>query len=139
MKARFGFDKIEQRITRDEKLLFTMVSYVITLIIFINLIVFQSPILSLPASAIYFLINGIFLGHAFFKKEDTFFRLMFGILLLIMLLGFVGWLAVIIYNLDVIRFTLGLFIVATLSSLLNKKVKNKNATYQTGVRQDSTL
>lgn len=103
-----------------------MVSYVVILIIFINLSVFQSPILSLPASAIYFLINGIFLGHAFFKKEDTFFRLMFGILLLIMLLGFVGWLAVIIYNLDVIWFTLVLFIVATLSSMINKRVKIKN-------------
>ena len=128
MKARFGFDKIEQRITHDEKLLFTMVSYVVILIVFINLSEFQSPILSLPASAIYFLINGIFLGHAFFKKEDTFFRLMFGTLLLIMLLGFIGWLAVIIYNLDVIRFTLVLSIVATLSSLLNRRVKNKNVT-----------
>lgn len=128
MKIRSGFDKIELRITRDEKMLFTLVSYVVVLAIFLNLSEFQSPILSLPASAIYFLINGIFLGHAFFKKEDTFFRLMFGTLLLIMLLGFIGWLAVIIYNLDVIRFTLVLSIVATLSSLLNRRVKNKNVT-----------
>lgn len=125
MEIKFGFDKIEQRITRDEKLLFTMISYVVILIIFINLSQFQSPILGLLASAIYFLINGIFLGHIFFKKETAFFRLILGLLLLVMLLGFVGWLAVVIYNLDVIKFTLVLFIVATLSSLLNKKVKNK--------------
>jgi hypothetical protein len=126
MKTRFGFDKIEQWITRDEKLLFTMVSYIVILIIFINLSRVQSPILSLPASVIYFLINGIFLGQAFFKKETTFFRLLFGILLLIMLLGLAGWLAVIIYNLDIIRSTSVLFIVATLSSLINKRGKIKN-------------
>ena len=128
METKFGFDKIEQRITRDEKLLFTMISYFVILIIFINLSQFQSPILGLLASAIYFLINGIFLGHAFFKKETAFFRLILGLLLLVMLLGFVGWLAVVIYNLDVIMFTLVLFVAATLSSLLNKKVKNKYGT-----------
>jgi len=128
LETKFGFDKIEQRITRDEKLLFTMISYVVILIIFINLSQFESLILGLLASTIYFLINGIFLGNTFFKKETAFFRLMFGLLLLIMLLGFVGWLAVVIYNLDVIKFTLVLFIVATLSSLLNKKVKNKYGT-----------
>lgn len=128
METKFGFDKIEQRITRDEKLLFTMISYFVILIIFINLSQFQSPILGLLASAIYFLINGIFLGHIFFKKETAFFRLILGLLLLVMLLGFVGWLAVVIYNLDVIMFTLVLFVAATLSSLLNKKVKNKYGT-----------
>lgn len=128
MKARFGFDKIEQRINHDEKLLFTMISYVAILLIFINLNEFESPILGLPASAIYFLINGIFLGHAFFEKETTFFRLILGLLLLIMLLGFVSWFAVVIYNLDLIRLTLVLLIVATFSSLINKKVKNKNVT-----------
>jgi hypothetical protein len=104
-----------------------MISYIVTLTIFINLSEFQYPVLGLLASAVYFLINGIFLGHAFFEKETAFFRLMFGTLLLVMLLGFVGWLAVIIHNLDVIRFTLVLLITATLSSLLNRRVKNKNA------------
>ena len=102
-----------------------MISYVVVLTIFINLSRFQSPILGLLASAIYFLINGIFLGHVFFEKETAFFRLMLGFLLLVMLLGFVGWLAVVIYNLDITRFTLVLLIVATLSSLLNKRVKSK--------------
>jgi len=128
MKTRSGFDKIEQRITRDERMLFTMISYVVILLIFLNLSEFQSPILSLPASAIYFLINGIFLGHAFFKKEEAFFRIILGTLLLIMLLGFIGWLAIIIYNLDVTRFALVLFITATLSSLINRRMKNKNVT-----------
>jgi len=128
MRIKSGFDKIEQLITRDEKLFFTAISYVITLAIFINVSGFQSPVLGLLASAIYFLINGIFLGQAFFKEETAFFRLMFGLLLLFMLLGFVGWLAVVIHNLDITRFTLVLLITATISSLLNKTVKNKHGT-----------
>ena len=120
--------KVETLVAQDQKLIFTLASYVLILIIYINLNLLQSSILGLAASVLYFLINGIFLGRAFFEKEPAFFRLMFGVLLLIMLLGFVGWLAVIIYNLDVTRFTLVLFIAATLSSLLNKRVKNKNVT-----------
>jgi len=124
----FQLNKLEKLIIHDQKLLFTLTSYVLILAIYINLNAFQSWALGIVASIMYFLINGIFLGNAFFKKEDTFFRLMFGILLLIMLLGFVSWLVVISYNLDVIRFTLALFIVATLSSLINRRVKNKNVT-----------
>jgi len=121
------FHKLEKTIAHDKKLLFTLCSFDLTLGIYSNLSFFQSPVVGIMTSFLYFLINGIFLGHAFFEKEDAFFRLMLGILLLIMLLGFVGWLAVIIYNLDVFRFTLVLFVVATLSSLLNRKVKNKVA------------
>jgi len=124
----FQLSKLETSIAQDQKLLFTLASYVLILAIYVNLNVFQFSVLGIVASILYFSINGIFLGHAFFEKEPLLFRLMFGMLLLIMLLGFVGWLVMIIYNLDVIRFTLVLFIVATVSSLTNKRVKNKNAT-----------
>jgi len=126
--ASFQLKKLEKLIIHDKKLLFTLTSYVLILAIYMNLNAFQSWALGIVASIMYFLINGIFLGNAFFKKEDTFFRLMFGLLLLIMLLGFVSWLAVIIYNLDILRFTLVLFIVTTLSSLINRMVKNKYGT-----------
>ena len=122
------FSKLEKLIARDQKLLFTLTSYILILVIYINLNALEYSAVGVVASIMYFLINGTFLGHAFFEKEDLLFRLMFGILLLIMLLGFVGWLAVIIYNLDVVRFTLVLFIVTTLSSLLNRGMKNKNVT-----------
>lgn len=113
---------------QDQKLTFTLTSYVLILIIYVNLNTLQSSALGLAVSALYFFIDGIFLGHAFFEKEAAFLRLMFGILLLTMLLGFVGYLAIIIYNLDVVRFTLVLFVTATLSSLLNRRVKHKNVT-----------
>ena len=128
MSSSFQLSKLDTWITQDQKLLFTLTSYGLILAIYINLNAFHSSVLGIVASVLYFLINGIFLGHAFFEQEATFFRLIFGVLLLIMLLGFVGLLAVIVYNLDVIRFTLVLFIAATLSSLLNRRVKNRNAT-----------
>ena len=121
------FHKLENFIVHDPKLLFTLTSYVLVLAIYTNLNV-KSPTIGIVASILYFLINGIFLAHAFFEKEDVFFRLMFGVLLLIMLLGFVGWLIMLIYNLDAPRFTLVLIIVATLSSLLNRRMKYKNVT-----------
>lgn len=128
MESKFRYRKLEESIVHDHNFIFTIFSFLLILIIYLNLSFTSSPIIGTAASLAYFMINGIFLGHAFFEKEAPFFRLMFGTLLLIMLLGFVGWLAVIIYNLDVTRFTLVLFIAATLSSLLNKRVKNKNVT-----------
>jgi hypothetical protein len=128
MKGISHFLRLQKLIVRDHNFIFTISSFLLILIIYSNLIFASSPIIGTAATLAYFMINGIFLGHAFFEKETPLFRLMFGTLLLIMLLGFVGLLAVIIYNLDIIRFTLVLFIVTTISSLINRKVKNKNVT-----------
>jgi hypothetical protein len=122
------FYKLENLIVHDPKFLFTLTSYVLILAIYTNLHTFKSPSIGIAAFILYFLINETFLEHGFFKKEDVFFRLIFGVLLLIMLLGFVGWFIMIIYNLDAPKFSLVLFIVSTLSSLLNKRMKLKNAT-----------
>jgi hypothetical protein len=125
LKTQIKLNEIEQRITNDKKLLFTITSYAVVLLMLLNQNTLQSPVLGLPASTIYFLINGIFLGNALFKKETAFFRLTLGILLLLLLLGFTGWLAVITHILDLTRFTLVLITVATISSLLNKRMKSK--------------
>lgn len=118
--------EIETLMARDQKFVFTMTSFVLTLLMYINLNALQSPVLGFAASVVYSWINGTFLGRAFFEKETAFFRLILGVLLLVLLLGFIGWLAVIIYNLDVFRFTVVLFIAAAFSSLLNRKVKGNN-------------
>jgi len=123
-----SFDFIEKSIVQDKNFLYTIVSYSVVLAIFVNLNIFQSPLIGSITSVIYFVINAIFLGNAFFGKENAFFRVVFGVLLLTMLLGFVGWLTLIIYNLDVIRCTLVPLVVATLSSFLNRRVKHRNAT-----------
>lgn len=129
IKRVLRFNIVEKSVEQDKNFLYTIVSYSIILVIFVNLNSLQSPLIGLIASFIYFMINAAFLGNAFFEKENAFFRFMFGVLLLIMLLGFVGWLIMIIYNLDVIRFTLALVITTTLSSFLNRRVKHNNATY----------
>lgn len=119
---------IEKSIVSDRKFLATIISYSVILVIFINLISFQSPIIGLVGSAVFFLMDTVFLGNAFFEKETPFFRLLFGVLLLIMLLGFVGWFIMIIYNLDALMFTLVLIITTTVSSVLNQRAKYKHVT-----------
>lgn len=124
MKWALRFAMIEKLVAQDKSFLYTIVSYSVALAIFINQNTLKSPLIGLVASVIYFVINTIFLGNAFFEKENTFFRSMSGVLLLTMLLGFIGWLILIIYNLDVTRVALVLLVVATLSSLLNRKMKH---------------
>jgi len=123
MQRNSHFLKLEKLMARDGKLLFTTISYVTILMIFINLNYTPSPVIGIPASIIYFLINGIFLGHSFFEKQDLFLRFMLGNLLLIVFLGAAAWAVMIIYNLDVIRSAIVLCIVTTLCSFLNKRTK----------------
>jgi len=117
---------MEELIVRDEKLLFTIVSYITILMIFINLNFYFSSAIGTIASVIFFLINGTFLGRAFFEKEDLFLRFMLGNLLLVTCLALIAWVVMIIYNLDIERSTLVLCIVTALASLLNKRSKRKN-------------
>ena len=91
------------------------------LMIFTNLNFTLSPAIGIPASIVYFLINGTFLGHSFFEKQDLFFKFILGNLLLIVFLASVAWAVMIIHNLDVIRSTLVLCIVTTLCSFLSKR------------------
>ena len=123
----FRLNEVKRSIADDPKFLSTLTSYSLILLIYINLNM-RSLAIGIVAFFLYFLINGIFLAHAFFEKEDAFFRLMFSVLVLIMLLGLVGWLVMIISNLDAPKFVLVLFIVATISSLLNRRVKHENVT-----------
>ena len=127
MKRALRFAVIERSVVQDKNFLYTIVLYSAILAIFMNLNSFQSPLIGLMLFVIYFVINAVFLGNTFFEKENAFFRLMFGILLLTMLLGFVGWLTLIIHNLDVTRVTLVLIVVATSSSLFNRRMKHRNA------------
>jgi len=102
---------------------FLACSYALAVIMYLNVITLRSSILGIAASIPYLVINGASLGAAFFENETAFFRMALGILLLLIVLGFVGWLAVIIYNLDHAQFALVLFIVATFSFFSNKVEK----------------
>ncbi len=121
MEGNSIFLKLQELIVRDRKLLFTTISYIMILMIFMNLSFTLSPAIGILASIAYFLINGTFLGHFFFGKQDLFFRFILGNLLLIVFLASVAWAVMIIYNLDALRSILVLCIVTALCSFLNKR------------------
>lgn len=127
MKNRSVFLNLQYLITRDQKFLFTLLSYIATLVVFVNISLSNSLVIGILASATYFLINATYLGHALFKKENAFIAFMMGTLLLIVILGLVAWAVMISYNLDNIRSVIVLFITASLASILNRKVKSENA------------
>ena len=122
----FHLNHAEELITRVEKALFTITSYVAITIIYTNLSQLKSPAVGILASAIYFFINGAFLGRAFFKEEHAFLRSLLGLFFLIVLLGSIGWITLVIYNLDEIRTLLVLVLVTTGSSLLNRRSRTQN-------------
>jgi len=129
MESLLRFDKIEKSIAQDKKSLYTIISYIAILAIFLNLNSLQSPLIGLAASIIFSMINVVFLGNAFLEKEPPLLKFTLAVLLFVMLLGFTGWLIMIIYNLDIIEFTFVLVVTTTLSSLLNRRTKHKNAIY----------
>ena len=125
MEAVSQFFRLQELIVRDRYLIFTSLSYVMILAIFVNLTFSLSPAVGILSSIIYFLINGMFLGTVFFENQDLLLRLVLGILVLIVLLGTVAWAVLITYNLDVLRSVLVLCIVAASCSFLNKRMKRK--------------
>ena len=126
MKTKSAFMNLHYLITRDQNFVFTIVSYIAILLIFINMSLTTSPAIGIFASAIYLLINATYLGHAFFEKENTFIGFMLGVLLLMVILGLVAGAVMILYNLNNIGSVIVLFITSSFASFLNRKVKSKN-------------
>ncbi|UCG44706.1 MAG: hypothetical protein JSV58_04690 [Candidatus Bathyarchaeota archaeon] len=114
------FERAEAFIVNDRKLSATLVSYASVFLVLANLTLVHSPIFGVIVALTYLLLNGVFVGHAFFRKERLLLRLLLGILVLITFLGLASWITMTAYNLDETRSVIALFIVATLSSLTNK-------------------
>jgi len=123
IEHKIQFQNIEKAILRDKNLLCTVFSYATVFLIFINISVVHSPVIGIAVSPVFFLINAIFLGNAFFEEKNLCLRFMLGSLLLIVFLGLVSWGALIIYNLDAVRSAIVLCIVTTLSSFMSKMAK----------------
>ncbi len=117
------FERVQQLIARDERHLFTFVSFVLVLAFFLNLSIVRSLAVGISATAFFFLINGTFLGDAFFEEEGQLLRLALGSLLLIVFIGLISWFIMIVYNLDILQSAGALAIVSILSSSLNKLTK----------------
>lgn len=127
MKSRSVFLNLQCLITQDQKYVFTVLSYVTIFLIFVNISLVNSPIVGLGASAIYFLINATYLGHAMFEQENAFVEFMLGLLLLTVVLGLVAWAILILHNLNNIASVIVLSITSSFASFLNRKEKTRNA------------
>jgi len=120
MKRQSKLEDVEELVTRDKKFFFTTFSLLMILIIYINQLLANSPIIGTFASLIFFLLNTIFLGQAFFKEEFSFIRFTLGSLTFLLFLGTIGWINLIVYNLDVNSTSVALCVVAVLCSAINK-------------------
>lgn len=123
IEKKIRFEKVQETVVHDEKFLCTMFSYAMVFLISINISIVHSLVMGIAVSAVYLLINAIFLGNTFFEKEDLFSKFILGGLLLIVFLGLISWVVMMIYNLDAIRSAIVLCTVTTLSSFMNKMAK----------------
>ena len=130
MTSRFEPARIEKVVVRDENLLFSILCLITILIISLNLLFINSFLLGVVASLLYFSINTLFLGHAFFNREKPLSRVLLGALLLFLLLGLISWITMISYNLDNLRSIVALILIAVLSSALNRRKAKQTEHYQ---------
>lgn len=129
MKRPPRLENLKNLLSKERSLHHTIISYFAVLAISSNLSSLRSPLIGLAASTAYFVTNATLLGNAFFESENALSRPACGALPLLMLLGSVGWLIMIICNLDVLSFTLVLLATTTLSSFSARGRKRKSATH----------
>lgn len=122
---RLALHKIEELIAEDSKHVFTLLSILAVILVCVNLVTVHLLLVGLIAFAVYFVTIGTFLGRAFFLGEEAFIRFALGILLSIMLLGFVGWIFMIIYDLEIVPFALVLLVTTIVSSVLNQRMRRR--------------
>ncbi len=115
-------------ITQERILFFTIILFGLVAAIFLNLNMVRSPILGTSASILYLLISSIMIGQALFRNENFFTKLLLGSLIVLITLGMVGWIVLILHNLDNTRTTVVLFVTASLASIVSKRMNSGNGT-----------
>ncbi len=110
--------RLEESIAANDKFVFTLLSCLMIPIISLNSTFLQSPFIGIGASVVYILINSTFLGYAFFRKESPFLIFALGAIMFTMLLGLIGWMTMIAWNLDITRSAIVLFFVTIISSII---------------------
>jgi len=74
-------------------------SFLMVIVIFFNYRTFRLSVVGVAASVVYIFINGDFIGRKFFREEKL--RLPLGILLLVVLMGLLGWVFIVFYRLRI--------------------------------------
>ena len=96
--------KLEEVITRDRRGVFTILAIASAMGVLVNSILFRSPLIGVAFTGLYFLINSILVGNALFREENTHFRMLFGLLVMLMIIALGGASLIIISALLPIRF-----------------------------------
>jgi len=122
---------------RRKEILLTSSSFIAIAFIFVNLSALHSPLVGTVVFITYVLINGYFLSNAFFEKEPRFLKLILGTLLLIVILGLAGWLAMIIYNLDDNKTIIVLSVTALVCAFTSLKKGRASSDLKTGSQASS--
>ena len=112
---------VKEMTTRHGEFVYVILSFFVILVIFVNSLMFNSPFIGTLASVVYILVNGNIIAGTFFKESKL--KLPLGILLLIALLGVVGWVFMILYRLSIIEVTITLCIASSLSFIVSKYEK----------------
>lgn len=120
LKNSFKLWSVERLIVRDERFVFTLVSFAMILLVFVNQVTVSSLVVGVFSSFVFVVLNIVFLANALFRSEVSFVRLMLGGMVFLLLLGVSGWIVLIAYNLDAVRSAIVLCVVGVLSSALNR-------------------
>lgn len=105
-------------ISQHKKLLFSVIPFVMVLLIFVNSSTAKSPFVGFSALVTYLIVNGEIFGRFFFREETFFFRSVFGLFAFLVVLALAGILAIFILPIES-WYLLGLIAAAALSSILN--------------------
>lgn len=119
------FEKLESKIIADKHLFFTLLSVASTFGMILNSIMIVQPVMGAILFAIYFVVNGTFVGHFFFEDERTLFKLSFGFISLTMLIVMVNVILVLFNEFNDITNILSLNCITVLLSIVNHKQKTR--------------
>jgi hypothetical protein len=117
----------DKLVVKNRKMLL-VTSFLTILLMSINATFIGHTSIGSIAISVYFLINGLFWGNLFFKDQNSLLKLAMGSLLVTIYIALMGWLILIIHNLNIVNTILTFFIVAILPLLV--EVRQKHDSYE---------
>lgn len=120
LKGSFRLQSVERWIVSDDRFIFTLVSFAMVLLVFVNQVTVSSVVVGVFSSVVFVVLNVVFLANALFRDEVSFVRLMLGGVVFLLLLGVSGWVVLVVYDLDAVRSAIVLLAVGVVSSALNR-------------------
>ena len=130
------FKGIKEKTVQNERVLFTVISFLSILVIFVNSETLKSFFVGIFALIIYLVINAEILGRAFFEGENHLFKLAFGLLLFIILMALMAMLALVVSQLE-IWYLLGMIFAAIATSIVSQFLRYERSQKKTNNRKEA--